>query len=82
VSTKSQSPEDARRASVQPVPAATQPPTPGVIVVGWILILFSVIPLAMGVGDQSVPSLAAGGAMVAIGVVLVLVGRASRRRTG
>lgn len=88
MSTKSQSPEGGRRAPVQPnqparaVTPGTQPTTPGVVVVGWMLVMFAVIPLAMGLGDDSVTSLAVGAAMVAIGAVLVLAGRAGRRRAG
>lgn len=68
------------RSNVTPEPVVGSPPTPVATVFGWLCIVFAIIPLALGVQGGSAPYLEAGGALAAVGVVLIAVGRAWVRR--
>lgn len=63
--------------AMQPGPTMTPAPpqTRGVTVLGWLLVCFSVIPLAMGAtGDGRWIGLG-GAAMLAAGAAMVMIGR-------
>ena len=49
-----------------------------VAVLGWLLVVFAIIPLTMGGRGEGHTLLVAGGVMVAAGVVLVVLGRMRR----
>jgi hypothetical protein len=59
--------------TMTPVP----PQTRGITVLGWLLVAFSVIPLVFGAHGEGAWIGWSGGAMLAVGVVLAMVGRRS-----
>ena len=62
-----------------PAPPAAQE-TPFAVVLGWLLVVFAMIPLLVGVQSGSLEYLVIGGGFAAAGAVLVAAGRAARRR--
>jgi|GEM_PF-5555898 len=60
---------------------APQPETSPLTVLGWLILCFALVPLLMGSRGEGQMLLAGGGAMAAVGVILVLVGRVRTART-
>lgn len=54
--------------------------TPSCTVYGWLAISFSFIPLSDGFGSGKKVALIVGAAMLAVGIVLVFVGRSLAHR--
>lgn len=61
-------------AAGSPLPSS-QPETSPLTVIGWLIVCFAIIPLLMGARGEGQALLFGGGGLIAVGIVLVLVGR-------
>jgi len=56
----------------------SQPSTPGSTVLGWLLVCFSLIPLAMAASGDSRAGVWIGAALLLVGFLMVVVGKHKR----
>ncbi len=62
------------------VPSSQPGQTPGVTVIGWLLVCFGSLPLLFGIHEMSTGALSIGGGMIVGGVAAVVAGRVRSRR--
>lgn len=70
----------ARRPAVDGGPLGQTPRTHGATVVGWLLVCFSIAPLAMAAADRRASEAWVGAGMLTAGIASILIGRRLGRR--
>ncbi len=58
------------------------PPTHGLTVIGWLVVCFAALPLAMGAAGDGSAWVRGGLGMLAVGLACVVIGRRLRRPAG